>query len=142
MAESLARQIAKDGEGARKLITILVSGADDHEAAEQIARSIANSPLVKTAVAGSDPNWGRILSAAGNAGVAFNPRKVNIDLQATRVCTDGVAAPMDEAELKGKLDHPECEIRFSIQGKGQGEARFWTCDLTEKYIEINGSYRT
>jgi glutamate N-acetyltransferase/amino-acid N-acetyltransferase len=107
-----------------------------------MARAIANSPLVKTAVAGSDPNWGRILSAAGNAGVAFDPRKTDIRMQGTLVCRGGLAAPFSETELKSKLDAPDCEIRVSVQGKGKGCARFWTCDLTEGYIRINASYRT
>ncbi len=108
----------------------------------RIARAIANSPLVKTAIAGSDPNWGRILSAAGNAGVEFDPAKVDIFLQRERVCRNGVAAEFSERDMKQKLDHQECLIRFAIQGNGKGEARFWTCDLTEKYIDINASYRT
>jgi glutamate N-acetyltransferase / amino-acid N-acetyltransferase len=140
--EELARSIARDGEGARKLITILVSGAPTDDAAGRIARAIANSPLVKTAVAGSDPNWGRILSAAGNAGVAFDPRKVDIRMQGTPVCRAGLAAPFSEEELKQKLDAAECEIQLALRGKGKGQARFWTCDLTEGYIRINASYRT
>jgi glutamate N-acetyltransferase/amino-acid N-acetyltransferase len=142
VAEDLARSIARDGEGARKLITILVSGASTDDAAARLARSIANSPLVKTAVAGSDPNWGRILSAAGNAGVAFDPRKTDIDMQGVPVCRGGLAAHFSEAELKRKLDAPECEIRLALRGKGKGNARFWTCDFTEGYIRINASYRT
>lgn len=142
IAEDLARSIARDGEGARKLIAILVSGAPTDDAAVRLARSIANSPLVKTAVAGSDPNWGRILSAAGNAGVPFDPRKVDIDMQGVPVCRGGLAARFSEAELKGKLDAPECEIRLALRGKGKGQARFWTCDFTEGYIRINASYRT
>ncbi|MBZ5607091.1 MAG: bifunctional glutamate N-acetyltransferase/amino-acid acetyltransferase ArgJ [Acidobacteriia bacterium] len=140
--EDLARQIARDGEGARKLVTIEVSGAAGDDAAERIARSIANSPLVKTAIAGSDPNWGRILMAAGNAGVALDPSKVDIDLQGVAVCRAGLAADFSEAELKKKLDAAECLIRIVLHGRGTGSARFWTCDLTEKYIEINASYRT
>jgi glutamate N-acetyltransferase/amino-acid N-acetyltransferase len=140
--EDLARSIARDGEGAKKLITILVSGAPTEEAAVRIARSIANSPLVKTAVAGSDPNWGRILSAAGNAGVAFDPRRVDIHLQGVPVCRGGLAARFAEDELRRKLDAPECEIRLAVRGKGKGTARFWTCDFTEGYIRINASYRT
>ena len=140
--ENLARQIVRDGEGARKLITIEIGGASTDDAADRIARSIANSPLVKTAIAGSDPNWGRILSAAGNAGVALDPAKVDIDLQGVPVCRSGVAADFSEPELKKKLDEPECLIRLVLQGRGTGSARFWTCDLTEKYIEINASYRT
>ncbi|HUA21239.1 MAG TPA: bifunctional glutamate N-acetyltransferase/amino-acid acetyltransferase ArgJ [Bryobacteraceae bacterium] len=142
VAEELARQIARDGEGARKLVTIEISGASSEETAERIARSIANSPLVKTAIAGSDPNWGRILSAAGNAGVPLDPSKVDIDLQGTPVCRGGLAADFSETELKEKLDETECLIRVVLHGRGKGSVRFWTCDLTEKYIEINASYRT
>ena len=140
--QSLARQIARDGEGAKKLITIEVAGAARDDAAAALARSIANSPLVKTAVAGSDPNWGRIICAAGYAGVPFDPNKVTIEMQDVMVCRNGLAAPFDEAELKAKLDEPECLIRFHIAGSGRGRATFWTCDLTEGYIRINASYRT
>jgi glutamate N-acetyltransferase/amino-acid N-acetyltransferase len=140
--ESLAQQIARDGEGARKFVTIVVTGAADSEGAARIARGIANSPLVKTAIAGSDPNWGRILSAAGNAGVAFDPAKTDIHMQGVAVCKGGLAAPFSEQELKTKLEAGDCEIRLAIRGKGKGEARFWTCDLTEGYIRINASYRT
>jgi glutamate N-acetyltransferase/amino-acid N-acetyltransferase len=140
--EDLAEKIARDGEGAHKLITIHVTGARNNDEAARIARAIANSPLVKTAVAGSDPNWGRILSAASNAGVEFDPSKVDILLQRELVCRNGVGAKFSERELKAKLDSQECLIRFRLQGKGVGEARFWTCDLTEEYIKINASYRT
>lgn len=140
--ESLARQIVRDGEGAKKLITIDVEGATSERAAEKIARCIANSPLVKTAIAGSDPNWGRILSAAGNAGIAFDPGRVDIDFQGVAVCRGGVAADFSEDELKTKLDEAECSVRFVIKGRGRGKARFWTCDFTEQYIRINASYRT
>jgi glutamate N-acetyltransferase/amino-acid N-acetyltransferase len=140
--ESLAQQIARDGEGASKLVTIHVTGAATDAAAAQIARAIANSPLVKTAMAGADPNWGRILCAAGYAGIAFDPAKVDIDLQDTLVCRGGLAAPFSEPALKKKLESKDCEIRFKIRGKGKGAARFWTCDLTEGYIRINASYRT
>jgi glutamate N-acetyltransferase / amino-acid N-acetyltransferase len=140
--ESLARQIVRDGEGARKLVTIDVEGAASDAAAEKIARSIANSPLVKTAIAGSDPNWGRILSAAGNSGAAFDPRRVDIDFQGVRVCHVGLAFDFDEVELKRKLDAADCAIRFAIRGGARGRARFWTCDFTEGYIRINASYRT
>ncbi len=140
--ESLARMIARDGEGARKLVTIEVTGAPNDDAAVTIARAIANSPLVKTAVAGSDPNWGRVLSAAGNAGVSFDPAKVDVRMQDVLVCRGGLAAPFSEVELKQKLDLADCTIAFQIRGKGKGRARFWTCDFTEGYIRINASYRT
>jgi len=132
----------KDGEGAQKLIRIDVSGAESNDAAKRIALSIANSPLVKTAIAGSDPNWGRILSAAGNAGVAFDPRHADIDMQNVAVCRGGLAADFVEEDLKKKLDAPECSIQFTLRGRGRGQTRFWTCDLTEEYIRINASYRT
>jgi glutamate N-acetyltransferase/amino-acid N-acetyltransferase len=97
---------------------------------------------VKTAIAGSDPNWGRILSAAGYAGVTFDPRDIDIELQRTAVCRGGLAADFSEAELKQKLDEAEVRIRIVHKRGGKGEARFFTCDLTEGYIQINGSYRT
>ena len=140
--ESLAQAIARDGEGAKKLVTIDVFGASSGEAAVLLARAIANSPLVKTAIAGSDPNWGRILSAAGNAGVVFDPARADVLMQGVPVCRGGLAASFSEEELKKKLDRPECAIRLVIRGKGKGSARFWTCDLTEGYIRINASYRT
>ena len=140
--QDLAEMIARDGEGAHKKITIHVRGAADNAGATQIARSVANSPLVKTAIAGSDANWGRILSAAGASGVEFDPSKVDIFLQGVLVCRGGVAAGFDEKELKHMLDSSECVIRFVIRGKGSGETCFWTCDLTEEYIRINASYRT
>ena len=140
--ESLARQIARDGEGARKLITIDVEGAANEKAAERIARAIANSPLFKTAIAGSDPNWGRVLSAAGYSGVAFDPARTDIDMQGIPVCRGGLAADFSEDALKAKLDEKDCHVRLVIRGAGRGRARFWTCDFTEDYIRINASYRT
>ncbi len=142
VCQSLARQIARDGEGARKLIEIEVTGAKTEADATRIARAIANSPLVKTAIAGSDANWGRILCAAGYSGVIFEPSDVDILLQGVRVCRKGLAAAFDEDTMKSKLDKPECRIHLRLAGKGTGQATFWTCDLTEGYIEINGSYRT
>jgi len=138
----LAAKIARDGEGARKLVTIEVAGAASNGAAARIARAIANSPLVKTAVAGEDANWGRILAAAGYAGVPFDPSKVDIYLQGVRVCRGGLAAPFDEPDMESRLAAAECLIRFVIRGKGNGEARFWTCDFTEAYVHINADYRT
>ncbi|HTP32107.1 MAG TPA: bifunctional glutamate N-acetyltransferase/amino-acid acetyltransferase ArgJ [Candidatus Acidoferrales bacterium] len=140
--QSLAQQIARDGEGARKFVTIDVTGAPSDAAAARMARAVANSPLVKTAIAGSDPNWGRILSAAGNAGVAFDPTRTDITMQGVPVCRAGLAAPFSEEELKQRLDASECEIVVAVRGRGKGKARFWTCDLTEGYIKINASYRT
>lgn len=142
VAQDLARQIARDGEGASKLITITVIGTADDNDAARIARSIANSPLLKTAVYGNDPNWGRILSAAGNSGVAFDPHKVDVWMQGVQVCAAGFAAKFSEDELKQKLAAKDCLIDLRFRGNGQGQARFWTCDYTEGYISINASYRT
>lgn len=140
--EELAEQIARDGEGAKKLIKIRVMGAADTAAASRIARAIGNSPLVKTAVAGSDPNWGRILSAAGASGVEFDVNHVDIYMQGVLVCSGGVAAEFQDSELKLLLDENEVVIRFVVRGSGSGETRFWTCDFTEGYIKINASYRS
>ena len=138
--ESLAQQIVRDGEGARKLIHIEIQGGKTDAEAASIARSIANSPLVKTAVAGSDANWGRILAAAGYSGVVFDPSKTDVWLQGVKVCSRGLAAPFDEATMKTKLDEKDCRITVKLPGAGR--CRFWTCDFTEGYIEINASYRT
>jgi glutamate N-acetyltransferase / amino-acid N-acetyltransferase len=140
--ESLARQIAADGEGARKLIIVHVLGFKREDEARKVARSVANSLLVKTAIAGNDPNWGRILAAAGYAGVSFDPSDLYIDLQDVPVCRAGLAASFDEGVLKTKLNGPEVRIRVALNGKGKAEAHSFTCDLTEDYIKINASYRT
>ena len=105
-------------------------------------RDIANSPLVKTAIHGNDPNWGRVLSAAGNCGVVFDPSKIDVTMQGIPVCRNGLAAKFSEALLKKKLNDRDVSIEFAIQGKGTGKSRFWTCEFTEEYIKINASYRT
>ncbi len=140
--ESLARQIAADGEGARKLVVINAFGFHSVEDARRVARSVANSPLVKTAIAGSDPNWGRILCAAGYSGVTFDPAQVDVFLQGTPVCEGGLAAEFDEGALKRSLDQSEVNVEVVLNEAGTCAARFFTCDLTEGYIQINGSYRT
>jgi glutamate N-acetyltransferase/amino-acid N-acetyltransferase len=142
LMQNLVQQIAADGEGAHKLITVHVSGFKSEEEARSVARSIANSLLVKTAIAGNDPNWGRVLAAAGYCGISFDPSDMDIYLQDRLVCRGGLAAPFDEAELKEKLNAPEVQIRVVLRGKGKSEARFFTCDLTEGYIHVNASYRT
>jgi glutamate N-acetyltransferase/amino-acid N-acetyltransferase len=140
--ESLAEQIAADGEGARKMIIVRALGFMTDEEAHRVASAVAKSPLVKTAVAGSDPNWGRILAAAGYSGVPFNPADVDIHLQRELVCKGGLAVDFDEEAMREKLNSPEVRIRVTLNGPGNCQARFFTCDLTEGYIEINGSYRT
>ena len=142
VCEELAVQIVRDGEGASKLLTIYVEGAPSDQAAMRIAREIANSPLVKTALAGEDPNWGRILPAAGKAGVPFDPADVDIFLNGHRVCRAGMRADFDEAEVQATMREKESVLRFHIAGKGEGQARFWTCDFTADYIRINAEYRT
>ncbi len=142
VCQGLARQIARDGEGAKKFIEIRVEGARSEQDAVRIARAIGNSNLTKTAIAGSDPNWGRILCAAGYAGAAFDPSKTDIWLQGVKVCRQGLAAEYDEAALSKKLDAAECAIHVRLGEKGPGAATFWTCDLTHDYITINASYRT
>jgi glutamate N-acetyltransferase/amino-acid N-acetyltransferase len=140
--ECLAEQIAADGEGARKLVIVRALGFKTTDDARKVARAVAMSPLVKTAIAGADPNWGRILSAAGYSGAVFDPSSMDIQLQGVKVCRRGLAAEYDEAALKQKLNGSEVQIRLIVNGKGHGEARYFTCDLTEGYIQINGSYRT
>jgi len=142
LTAELAIAIVRDGEGAKKLLTIDVEGAENDKAAVRIAREIANSPLVKTALAGADPNWGRILPAAGKSGVDFDPATVNIHLNGFLVCFRGLRADFVEAEVQASMEKPESELLFRIRGKGKGQARFWTCDFTEGYIKINAEYRT
>ena len=142
LMEDLARQIAADGEGARKLITVRARGFKTADEARRVARAVANSLLVKTAITGSDANWGRILAAAGYSGVEFDPSHVDVYLQRVLVCRRGVAAEFNEAEVKQTLNEREIEIDIVLSGKNKAEARFFTCDLTEGYIQINGSYRT
>jgi glutamate N-acetyltransferase/amino-acid N-acetyltransferase len=139
--EDLARSIARDGEGAKKLITIMVSGAPTDEAAVRIARSIANSPLVKTAFAGADPNWGRILAAAGRAGVKFDPSRVNISIAGATVCRRGCEHPFDERAVHQKMLAKHVPVRVDLHA-GSASARVWTCDFTIEYVHINSSYRT
>jgi glutamate N-acetyltransferase/amino-acid N-acetyltransferase len=122
-------------------VEIRVEGAKSEADAARVARTVANSPLVKTAIAGADANWGRILCAAGYAGVNFDPRAARIRLQNVLVCRNGLAAQYDEPALIEKLKGRDVSIEISI-GPAAGSATFWTCDLTHGYIDINGSYRT
>lgn len=142
LTQELAVAIVRDGEGARKLLTIDVEGGPTDQAALRLARAIANSPLVKTALAGADPNWGRILSSAGASGVPFDPSKVDVYLNGHMVCCAGIRADFEEAEVGATMEKEESVLRFHIRGRGLGKARFWTCDMTEDYIRINAEYRT
>jgi glutamate N-acetyltransferase/amino-acid N-acetyltransferase len=141
LCQTLAQMIARDGEGAKKFITVEVSGARTPADAERIARAIANSPLVKTAVAGSDPNWGRFMCAAGYSGARFDPSKADIRVNGLFLCRRGLDAGFDEVAAKRALNGKEVTIRLDLH-QGKGTARMWTCDLTHDYISVNASYRT
>jgi glutamate N-acetyltransferase/amino-acid N-acetyltransferase len=138
----LALQVVKDGEGASKLIQVDVTGAQTNEAAKVIALAIANSPLVKTAIAGGDANWGRIVMAVGKAGEAADRDKLKIAFGNHVVADKGERAPgYNEATASKAVAGSEVAISVDV-GIGKGKARVWTCDLTEGYIRINGSYRS
>ncbi len=138
---SLALSIVDDGEGAQRVIEIEVKGAPSDRAADQIARTIANSPLVKTAFAGADPNWGRILAAAGRSGVHFNPERTNISIAGLAVCRHGREHSFDERLVHRKMLAKHVPVRVDLHS-GDGAARIWTCDFTIEYVHINSSYRT
>jgi glutamate N-acetyltransferase / amino-acid N-acetyltransferase len=138
----LALQIVKDGEGATKFVTVTVKGAKTKAAARVIAKSIANSPLVKTAIAGEDPNWGRIVAAVGKAGEEADRDRLAIWLGDILVAKDGAVAP-DYREQDGAAYMQNREIAITVDvGVGEGEATVWTCDLTAGYIAINADYRS
>ena len=138
----LALQVVKDGEGASKLIQIEVTGAQTNEAAKKIALSIANSPLVKTAIAGGDANWGRVVMAVGKSGEAAERDKLKITFGTHVVADKGERAPSYNEALATKAVAGE-EVAINVDvGVGKGKAHVWTCDLTEGYIRINGSYRS
>ena len=142
LSEDLTRQIAYDGEGATKLVTINVVGALDDADADKAGRAVANSPLVKTAIAGHDANWGRIAMAIGKSGALFEQEKVDISIMGMPVCRGGLPVAFDEDEA---LLHFEQDVEIVIDinlNAGQGRARLWTCDLTHDYISINGDYRS
>ncbi|MCL2492047.1 MAG: bifunctional glutamate N-acetyltransferase/amino-acid acetyltransferase ArgJ [Coriobacteriia bacterium] len=137
----LARTIAKDGEGATKLIDVTVSGALTDEDARTVALTIANSPLVKTALFGNDANWGRVAAAAGRAGISYDQSKMAITIGGIEVCKAGTAVPFCEDQAFAALDRPEVEIHVDL-GVGEGHALIWTCDLSYDYVKINGEYRS
>ena len=138
----LAQQIVRDGEGASKFVTIKVSGAESARAARQIGLSIANSPLVKTAIAGSDPNWGRIVMAVGKAGEKADRDRLKIEIGNWPVTAEGmVRADYDELPVAQYMKQSELEIRVDV-GVGRGRFTVWTCDLTQAYVSINADYRS
>ena len=142
VCHDLALQVAKDGEGAEKLIDITVTGAESDTAAHRIAMSIANSPLVKTAIAGEDANWGRIVMAIGKAGEKAIRDKIRIRIGGVQVAVKGMRdAAYKEAEIMPHMKGRDIRIEADV-GVGKGKAQVWTCDLTHRYIDINGSYRS
>ncbi|EJW10981.1 Glutamate N-acetyltransferase [Rhodovulum sp. PH10] len=139
---SLSEQVARDGEGARKLVEIVVEGAASKKAARKIAMTIANSPLVKTAIAGEDANWGRVVMAVGKAGERADRDRLSIWFGGVRVAHQGERDPAyDEAEVSALMKKPEISLKVDL-GLGKGRDRVLTCDLTKEYIAINGDYRS
>ena len=142
LLRNLAHQVVRDGEGARKFITVNVEGAATRKAAKRIALSIANSPLVKTACAGEDANWGRVVMAVGKAGEKAERDKLDIFFGKIRVAHQGLRDPVyDEAETSAYMKRDSIEITADL-GIGRGRATVWTCDLTKEYVAINGDYRS
>lgn len=138
---TLARAMAADGEGATRLITVTVRGAASPADAQAAARTVANSPLVKTAVYGHDANWGRIAAALGRSGAAFRQEDVAIDILGLPVCRGGLTVPFDEDEALRRFEGPEVAIVADL-GAGESEATVWTCDFSHEYVSINGDYRS
>lgn len=142
LLKDLALQVVRDGEGARKMVEITVTGAESDAAAKKIALSIANSPLVKTAVAGEDANWGRIVMAVGKSGEMADRDRLAIWFGDIRVAVNGERDPAySEAATTAVMQREDIPVRVDI-GLGQGEATVWTCDLTKEYVAINGDYRS
>ncbi|MDR2491895.1 MAG: bifunctional glutamate N-acetyltransferase/amino-acid acetyltransferase ArgJ [Coriobacteriales bacterium] len=142
VCEDLARQIAQDGEGATKLVTVELRGAADETDADCAARAVADSPLVKTALAGHDANWGRIAMALGKSGAEFRQEDVCISIMGLPVCRHGLPVPFDEDEALRRFEQLDEIVIEADLGAGEASTRIWTCDLTHEYISINGDYRT
>jgi len=142
LMRDLAIQVVRDGEGAEKFVAIKLTGAASDKAAKTIALAIANSPLVKTAIAGQDANWGRIVMAVGKAGQKADRDKLKIKIGGTLVATKGAVAPgYDEGPVAAHMKGRDIDIAVDV-GVGKGKATVWTCDLTHGYIRINGDYRS
>ncbi len=141
VCESLAKQIVADAEGVTHVVNLMIEKAKREEDAEQVARAIANSPLVKTAWAGADPNWGRVLAAVGYSGVEIDPNKVDIWFGPHQVCKRGMRAKFDESKVHAYLKDSVIDVRVALN-QGKHAANFWTCDLTAEYVHINADYTT
>ncbi|MGH7087802.1 MAG: bifunctional ornithine acetyltransferase/N-acetylglutamate synthase, partial [Stellaceae bacterium] len=139
---SLAQQIARDGEGAEKFVTIEIAGASSARAARRIGLAVGNSPLVKTAIAAGDAHWGRVGLAVGKAGEKADRDRLSIAIGGITIAENGApVAAYDEAPVARHMAGREIAIAIDL-GLGRGRARVWTCDLTHRYIDINGSYRS
>jgi glutamate N-acetyltransferase/amino-acid N-acetyltransferase len=141
VCQSLAEQIVSDGEGVQHVIRLFVEQARSREEALQVARTIAHSMLVKTAWAGADPNWGRILAAVGRCGVPIDPSRVQIFIGSQKVCRNGIACAFNEQQAHRNLAQPVCDVRVQLR-RGQHSVRFLTTDLTAEYVRINADYST
>lgn len=142
VCQHLARAIVDDGEGATHIVTIEIRGCADRASAHQIAKTVAESPLVKTAIAGGDPNWGRIVSAVGYAGVPCDAGKICLDLNGFRLYEQGAPLPFDEQAVSQSIrGQRETSVVLTL-AEGQATARFWTTDLTAEYVRLNADYRT
>jgi glutamate N-acetyltransferase/amino-acid N-acetyltransferase len=138
----LALQLVRDGEGASKFVKITVTGAQSPASARKIARTVAESPLVKTAFAGEDANWGRIVMADGRADEPVNRDRMSVKFGALWAARDGaVAAGYSEAKMSAYMKKQELEVTVDV-GVGRASATVWTCDLTKEYVAINGDYRS
>jgi len=141
VCQSLAEQIVSDGEGVKHVIHLSIEQARNRREARQVAQTVAHSLLVKTAWAGADPNWGRILAAVGRSGIVLDPAKVSVQIGDQTVCRRGVACAFDEQRAHRALAQPRCEIRISL-GRGKASIQFLTTDLTQEYVRINADYST
>jgi glutamate N-acetyltransferase/amino-acid N-acetyltransferase len=145
VATVLAQELARDGEGATKFVTIRVSGAQSWASAKQVAKSIATSSLVKTAIYGQDANWGRVICAAGYSGVDLDPDRLCLRMggekDALQLVRDGAPFEIDEDRASAILAGDEVTFTLDL-GMGQSEATVWTCDLSHRYVDINAHYRT
>jgi glutamate N-acetyltransferase/amino-acid N-acetyltransferase len=142
VCEDLAQSIPADGEGATHLITVEVHGCKTSADARQIGKTIANSPLVKTAIAGADPNWGRVVSAAGHAGIPYDPSKVTLHLNGLLLYERGAPVDFDTKAVSESIAADRDTSIVLILEEGSASARFWTTDLTTEYVRLNADYHT
>ncbi len=141
VCESLAKQIVADGEGVKHVVNLRIENARSDTEAAQVAKAISTSMLVKTAWAGADPNWGRVLAAVGYSGALIDPGNVDIFFGKHQVCRRGTAKKFDEPQVHAYLSQPVFDVRVKL-GTGKFSATFWTCDLTSEYVHINADYHT